>query len=175
MIHKDARVAWWRVPRCGSTSLQEALSAGGFERRVVEAAPGYESFAVVREPAERFISTVIFQWTRRRPPLSLGDYVSCVFEHVRRAGSWTMRGDYHFDPQVSFFPEGTRLWPLERVDDVRPWLAARGVALPALEVRRRTLRRMKQEADAFVTSSDLDRVREFYAQDAAAYEAAWLR
>ena len=115
----ERRVALWQTPRCASTTLARWAYEAGFIRFDGWRDPSYTHYAIVRDPYERYLSTLLLRWYHRGHDKGPWErYLERVAAH---RWVWTDDNNIHFFSQWMFrlaMPHEV-LVPLNRVDQDR--------------------------------------------------------
>lgn len=121
---------------------------------------GSASIAVIREPIDRFISAMSFE----DRCASKDD----MFQQIRNMRRLPSTHERHFDPQIGFVGDNTRLYSFEHgLQDLESDLRAFGFLKPDIKLERFNAGGKHLEVTATERRIHLEKMKRFYRQDIA--------
>ena len=176
----DRAIHFSHVPRTGGRSILQAANKSGwrverhidgFVRKVyshpyyseeIERASSIPSFAIVRDPVDRFISA-----TKYGGRCQNQDDVKSL---INAQKSFPDTFERHFDPQVNFIGEKTIIYKYEtQYEDCINALRIAGLILPEVEVGRVNSDAVLFEVNKGSIKSELMKVKKWYLDDYRAF------
>lgn len=192
LYHAGANLLHWPILKNGHSSLTDTLKGKPFlfERWLRDELPaGAISFAVWRDPFDRYVSSLAQVWRMGAVPGPWREFVRDVeaWNQSHPDKPWTCLDDRHFasqlahtarawDPDLIDWPQEGRLFRLDDLAELWHWLAGYGLETPRLMDRQKeTDPKMRRYAKRTLDRKPIDR---WYADDLTAWEslddpAAW--
>ena len=132
-----SKIMFWPTRKVATSSVTSWLTAAGWEkldpREIPDGLPIFETFVIVREPVERYISALWWIWALGY--CGAGSWfktVRGVADYMAIDGAvWTCHNDEHFTGQwrtLERAGEGARWFRFDDLQKIPSWLGARGAA-----------------------------------------------
>ncbi len=134
LVHHDARLVYWGVPKAAHSTINATLKRRGFIKVPREAdLDGYTKFTVIREPVDRYWSGV-WETYASGPAKALEpfeEYLAGVLAMNRGGELFDGDGDPHLAPQIVFLPDKPLIvFTVEGLAELFGWLHAQNLHDP---------------------------------------------